>query len=126
MLEAGIWLLLLLALGQSAALWLGWRQNRDGQEQLRQLQRDLDALTRSVAHASQTDVPTSMLVSALGRMERRIGLIEQQPSSGPQLTAYELAQQLARDGADVEQMVSRCGISRDEARLIRQMHPNGH
>ncbi|MDQ6646791.1 MAG: DUF2802 domain-containing protein [Pseudomonadota bacterium] len=33
-----------------------------------------------------------------------------------------MAQQLAREGADVEQLVERCGLSRDEATLVRQLH----
>jgi hypothetical protein len=64
-----------------------------------------------------------MLVTALGRLERQMRQLEQQPA--PTHQAYELAQQLAREGADLEQLVSRCGLSRDEARLVMQMHPAG-
>jgi hypothetical protein len=84
------------------------------------LQRQVAALSHDAIHAC-TDVPTSMLVTALGRLERQVGRLEQQPP--PTRQSYELAQQLARDGADVEQLVSRCGLSRDEARLVLQMHP---
>ncbi|MGH8157220.1 MAG: DUF2802 domain-containing protein [Rhodanobacter sp.] len=117
-LEIAVGVLLLLAVLQSALLLQLWRQSR-------QLKRDIGSLTGSMSHAVQTDVPTSMLVTALGRMEQRIALIEQQPAP-TKLTSYELAQQLAREGADVEQIVARCGLSRDEARLIRQLHPAGH
>ena len=112
-LEAGVGVLLLLALAQSAVLFHGRRQ-------LRELQRQVAALTHDAMHAC-TDVPTSMLVTALGRLERQVGRLEQQPP--PVRQSYELAQQLAREGADVEQLVSRCGLSRDEARLVLQMHP---
>lgn len=112
-LEAGVGILLLLALAQSALLFHGWRQ-------LRELQRRVAELAYDPAHAC-TDVPTSMLVTALGQLQRQLGRIEQQPP--PTRQSYELAQQLAREGADVEQLVSRCGLSRDEARLVLQMHP---
>jgi len=113
-LETEIAVLLLLVLAQSAALFHLWRQSR-------QLQQRIDSLLHDAAHVFTTDVPTSMLVSALGRLERQVGLIEQQPP--PARQSYELAQQLAREGADVEQLISRCGLSRDEAKLVMQMHP---
>ena len=112
-LEAGIAALLLLALAQTVLLFHLWRQSR-------QLQQRIGALSHGAVRGL-TDVPTSMLVTALGRLERQVGLIEQQPS--PARQSYELAQQLAREGTDVEQLISRCGLSRDEAKLVLQMHP---
>ncbi|AGG90048.1 MULTISPECIES: DUF2802 domain-containing protein [Rhodanobacter] len=112
-LELGVGVLLALALVQSLLLFHGWRQ-------LRELQRRVGALSREAGYAC-TDVPTSMLVTALGRLERQLGRIEQQPP--PLRQSYELAQRLAREGADLDQLVSRCGLSRDEARLVLQMHP---
>lgn len=117
-LEITVGILLLLVLLQSAVLLQLWRQSL-------RLKQAVVNLTCSVRHAAQTDVPTSMIVSALGRMEQRMALLGQQPAA-VSLTPYELAQQLAREGADVDQMVARCGLSRDEARLIRQLHPAGH
>ncbi len=114
-LEVGVAVLLLLALAQSFALFQLWRHAR-------RLQKRVDGLWHGLAQAG-TDVPTSMLVTALGRLERQMGLIAQQ---APQVRqSYELAQQLAREGADVEQLIARCGLSRDEARLVLQMHPTG-
>lgn len=119
-LDIGMGVLLLLALAQSALLFHGWRQLRELQQQVAVLVHD--------ASLACTDVPTSMLVTALGRLERqqgrlerRLGRIEQQPP--PPRQSYELAQQLAREGADVEQLVSRCGLSRDEAKLVLAMRP---
>lgn len=107
-------ILLILALLQSALLLYAWRQ-------LRQLRQRVVVQSQEAAYA-RTDVPTSMLVTALGRLERQMGRLEQQqPAQVRQ--SYELAQQLARQGADLEQLVSRCGLSRDEARLVLQMHP---
>ena len=113
-LEIAVGVLLLILL-QSALLLRLWRQSR-------QLKHDLDSVAGSMSRAVQTDVPTSMLVTALGRMEQAIARIGQPPAP-VKLTSYELAQQLAREGADIEQMIERCGLTRDEARLIRQLHP---
>ena len=44
------------------------------------------------------------------------------PATATPRPSYELAQQLAREGADVDQLVERCGLSGDEAKLILQMH----
>ncbi len=112
-LETGVTILLLLALAQAALLFYMWRQ-------FCQLRQSIDSISHGALHAI-TDVPTSMLVAALGRLERQVGLIEQQPV--PTRQSYGLAQQLARQGADVEQLIGRCGLSRDEARLVLQMHP---
>lgn len=114
-LETGMLVLLLLTLAQSWVLLRVWRQSC-------QLQQQVAALWQGVVHAG-TDVPTSMLVAALGRVERQLGLIGQPAPQGRQ--SYELAQQLAREGVDIEQLIARCGLSRDEARLIVQMHPVG-
>lgn len=127
LLEAGVIVLILLALSQCVLLALAWRYVRELQQQSRDLRHDMAVMARQVAHASHTDVPTSMLVTALGRMERRITLFEQQPPAPSQNpTSYELAQQLAREGADVDELVARCGLTHAEAMLIRQMHSAEH
>lgn len=112
-LEIGVAVLLVLGLAQAVLLFHLWREStRLGQR--------IERLSHGALHAF-TDVPTSMLVSALGRLERQLRRLEQ--DSAPTRQSYELAQQLAREGADLEQLVSRCGLSRDEARLVMQMHP---
>ncbi|MEO8779964.1 MAG: DUF2802 domain-containing protein [Rhodanobacter sp.] len=112
-LEIGVTILLALGLAQLAMLFRLWRQSM-------QLRQRVEGLAHGAAHAF-TDVPTSMLVTALGRLERQVRLVEQKPD--PTHQDYGLAQQLARAGADLELLVSRCGLSRDEARLVMQMHP---
>ena len=112
-LEIGMAALLLVALLQSVLLALLWLQAR-------RLRAAFGALGHNAVHAC-TDVPTSMLVTALTRLEHRISMLEL-PSSAAPRPSYELAQQLAREGADVSQLVERCGLSPDEASLIVQMH----
>jgi len=125
--EIAIVALLLLAAIQCALLVLAWRHVRQLQQQLHSIRQDVTALSQQLVHIGHTDVPTSMLVTALGRMERRMGLLEQKQPVAPQSTgSYELAQQLARQGADVDELVARCGVTHAEALLIRQMHTAGH
>jgi len=109
-LELGVLTLLLLATGQTLLLLRLWRQSG-------RLHQRVDALWQNAAGTS-TDVPTSMLVTALGRLERQLGQVERRTSPG---RSWELAKQLAREGADVEQLVACCGLSRDEATLILAM-----
>ena len=112
--EILIGVLVLVVLLQALLLGLLWAQARH-------LRVALSALGETATHAC-TDVPTSMLVTALGRLEHRISLLEL-PASTLSQSSYGLAQQLARKGADADQLVAQCGLSRDEAKLIVQMHP---
>lgn len=120
-LEIALGLLLVLALAQTAGLVVLWRRDR-----LRHaaLTRVLEKLSQQMLHGC-TDVPTSMLVTALGRLERRVAAMELPPAATAR-PSYDLAQQLAREGADAQQLMERCGLSRDEANLIVQMHAASH
>ncbi|MBA2077218.1 DUF2802 domain-containing protein [Rhodanobacter sp. PCA2] len=109
-LELSVLVLLLLAVGQTALLLRLWWDSRCLRERV-------DALWHNAA-AAGTDVPTSMLVTALGRLERQLGHADR-PASPDR--SWELARQLVRAGADVDQLVTRCGLSRDEAKLILAM-----
>lgn len=115
-LETAVGGLLLLAFWQAIVLMRTVRQ-------LRHLQRNVGAWAQNMA-AAGTDVPTSMVVTALGRIEQHLRMLES-PQATPALP-YELAQQLAREGADVNTLVARCGLSRDEARLILQLYTATH
>ncbi len=117
-LEIALGVLLLIALAQCAVLVALWRQSRRQHDAMRSA---LERFALQALHGS-TDVPTSMLVTALSQLERRIAMLELPPAAAAR-PSYELAQQLAREGADASQLVERCGLSRDEANLILQMHP---
>lgn len=109
-LEWGVLAVLVLSVAQGALLLLLWLRSR-------RLQQRLDALWQSAASAG-TDVPTSMLVAAMGRMERKLSQAQQAVPVG---RSWELAQQLAREGADAEQLMARCGLSSEEAKLVLQV-----
>ena len=115
--------LIVLAVVQSLLLVvLCWRA--------RQWRKRLDLF----AVAATTDVPTSMLVITLSKIEHRLKMIESgmhastpvpfDAAPTPELNNYELARELARQGGTVELLVERCGLSRDEAELVRHLHPS--
>jgi hypothetical protein len=93
------------------------------------------------------NVPALMIVNALNKIEHRLSVLEeraQKPvvqapvrqaetlaasmpsarSASHHLSAsnYELAQHLAREGCDVEQLMERCGLSRNEAELVLRLY----
>jgi hypothetical protein len=93
------------------------------------------------------NVPGLMIVNALNKIEHRLGVLEERmqkpqvPPARPAVEApvaqaaslrsathhlsasnYELAQHLAREGCDVEQLMERCGLSRNEAELVLRLY----
>ncbi len=115
--EIALTALVLVVVAQSIALVLLWRQLRAFDVVMRNT---LASLGQQAVHAC-TDVPTSMVVTSLGQLQRRIAMLEIPTTATPR-PSYELAQELAREGADAGVLVERCGLSRDEANLILQMH----
>jgi hypothetical protein len=91
-------------------------------------------------------VPALMIVNALNKIEHRLSVLEartQKPAEAPKrpvevpvaqipsqrsaslhssASNYELAQHLAREGSNVEQLMERCGLSRNEAELVLRLY----
>ncbi len=96
----------------------------------RKLSQRLHEISEAQQHAASTDVPTSMLVTGMARVEARLQQAEharqQQPAPQPQAQsgdrAYQLAQRMARDGADAAQIADACGIALHEAELLARLH----
>ncbi|HET7592843.1 MAG TPA: DUF2802 domain-containing protein [Rhodanobacteraceae bacterium] len=93
-----------------------------------QLARRLHAIAEAQQQFASTDVPTSMLVTAMARVEARLQQIEHErqiapaPQAQPDDRAYDLAQRMARNGADAAQIAEACGINLHEAELLRRLH----
>ncbi|MBN8735191.1 MAG: DUF2802 domain-containing protein [Xanthomonadales bacterium] len=111
--------LLGLVLVQFAVILVAWRR----------LSCRLDAVDEAQQRAASTDVPTSMLVTGMARVEARLQQLErarQQPAPAPQAPsddrAYQLAQRMARDGADAARIAESCGITQHEAELLARLH----
>ncbi|TBR37219.1 MULTISPECIES: DUF2802 domain-containing protein [Dyella] len=131
-LELAVGALALVAAWQTMAIWL--------------LRKAVLKAPRVVYPAEAfTDVPTSMLVEALARIEQQL---KDAPSARhaatstshepeavrrpiaamaapPLASNYDLARELLREGARVDELVQRCGLSRGEAELLRNLHEAG-
>lgn len=112
---AGLSGLLVLQLAVSLLAW-------------RHLARKSRIVVAAWQRAAASDVPTSMLVVGMARIEARLQQMENaamQPPSAAAATdagAYQLAQRMAQNGADAAQIAESCGIARHEAQLLARLH----
>lgn len=99
----------------------------------RQILRRLREVSAAQQRAASTDVPTSMLVTGMGRIEARLQQLEnarEQAAPGPVAMpqpqpgdrTYQLAQRMARDGAAAAAIAEACGIAPHEAELLCRLH----
>lgn len=94
----------------------------------RKLSRKLRAVQEAQERLASTDVPTSMLVTGMARVEARLQHLEHEhqplptPQAQPADRAYELAQRMARNGAEAAEIAEACGINLHEAELLRRLH----
>jgi hypothetical protein len=120
-----------LAILQVVTLALLWHQGRRMERLL-------------VGKREAGSVPELLLINALNKIDHRLGILEARtqqvdaprrsveiratqmaiPVAGQHVAThnYELAQQLAREGSDLEQLMTRCGLSRNEAELVLRLH----
>lgn len=101
-----------------------------------------------VAKKDASDVPELLILNTLNNIDHRLSKLEERlrheadavvPRRSTEVPAtppaawrvthapfsgnhYELAQQLAREGADLEQLMVRCGLSRNEAELVQRLY----
>ncbi|MGH8214871.1 MAG: DUF2802 domain-containing protein [Rhodanobacteraceae bacterium] len=112
------WVILAVVLLQLVVSFVAWWQ----------LARRLRAVAEAQQQLASTDVPTSMLVTAMARIEARLQQLEHEhqvapaPQAQPDDRAYDLAQRMARNGADAAQIAEACGITQNEAELLRRLH----
>ncbi|HET7266982.1 MAG TPA: DUF2802 domain-containing protein [Rhodanobacteraceae bacterium] len=109
-----------LLLAQLAVSLLAWRH----------LARRLLDVAEAQQRAAGTEASTSVLMNAVTRIEARLQQMgnahaappapQPQPQSGDR--AYELAQRMARGGADATQIAEACGIAMHEAELLCRLH----
>ena len=127
-------MVIVLVLLQVALLMLFWQQGR-------RLRRDLMAQANAGG-----GVPVLLLTNTLNQIEHRLHALDErlrlldeqsrvvrpaptpamaQPVSRAQQPSthnYELAQQLAREGCELEVLMERCGLSRNEAELVQRLY----
>ena len=127
---AALWLVL-----QAMAIVLLWQQGQ-------RLKQSVDAKTSEAG-----GVPERLIIHALNKIEHRLALLEERgrraeahasprpvetpvmPMAAPRSASlhasaahYELAQQLAREGCELEELIARCGLSRNEAELVLRLY----
>ncbi|GAB2563695.1 DUF2802 domain-containing protein [Dyella jejuensis] len=128
---------------QAVAIVLLWQQGR-------RLKRGVRMKRGGAASGGEAGgVPELLIVNALSKIDHRLGMLEertQQRAAEPaalrrsvevpatQMTSlrsaghhssasnYELAQQLAREGSGLDQLMACCGLSRHEAELVLRLY----
>jgi hypothetical protein len=93
----------------------------------RHLARKSRVVVAAWQRAASGDVPTSMLVIGMSRIEARLQQLENAsmhtpPAQAGTAGAYQLAQRMAQNGADAAQIAEACGIARHEAQLLARLH----
>lgn len=112
-------LLLVLALLAFAIGFARWR--RAGSREMRQLFIELGESrgeTRQLADVARQLAERIEALQARLEDRRELALA----SAAPSLRGYELALQMARNGATPEEMVSASGVTRHEAALLARLH----
>lgn len=64
--------------------------------------------------------PARIMLASLGRIEQQLRMMDAPTTQ--QRMPYQQVRRLAREGADAQTLVVRCGVSPDEARLIVQLY----
>lgn len=116
---------------------VAWRQSRKLISALSEQVHPPVSQDNGTGHHQISDVPISLLVTTLGRLERRIIQIEDglkgppamPPKPAPAFTAepetdtrYERAQQLIQESQSAEQVARGSGLTLYEAELLLRIH----
>lgn len=99
----------------------------------RHLTHRLRDIAKSQQQIASTDVPTSMLVTSMARIEARLKALESARAphvpdpipvlqSQPVDRTYQLAQRMAHNGATAAEIAEACGIASREAELLCHLH----
>lgn len=114
-----------------------WRRSRQLLSVLVEQQHSPTGRVIGMTHHQVTDVPISLLVTTLGRLERRIIQIEDGLKGRPAMplapapafntqpetdTRYERAQQLIQESQSAEQVAQGSGLTLYEAELLLRIH----
>src|SRR6267142_463512 len=118
LLIAGRAVFLLLSFALAVVAFTRWR--RAAQAHAAQLQANHEVVLQRLADLEARIAATNVAVSQLGeRMERPQQLTAAPAASSP---VYQIAIRLAKGGASREELVSKCGLSSNEAELVHRLH----
>lgn len=128
LLELVLGVLILAIAGQGLLLW--------------RMRGELLRLRAACEAVAQTDVPTSMLVTLLARVEQRLAAaaasaapaaraaepvpavrapVEELSPAAGSVSSYDIARRLASEGVGARQLAEDCGLSLGEAELLRSL-----
>ncbi|ADJ27875.1 DUF2802 domain-containing protein [Nitrosococcus watsonii] len=103
-------------------LYLNFILHRTGREleeqttHLQQLQRDFEVFCTAGDELGKQVVRLELRVKKLAEWQDQINL------HTPEARAYSQAIKMVRSGADIDQLVARCGLSQNEAELVYLLH----
>jgi alkylation response protein AidB-like acyl-CoA dehydrogenase len=118
LLTAGRAALPLLACVLAAVAFVGWR--RATHVQTETVLANVNAVLEQLAEIEARVDATKLLVSELG--ERIDHPMQRPTAAAPAAPAYQIAIRLAKTGAAREELMTGCGLSLDEAELVRRLH----
>lgn len=115
-------LLLIGAVFVFALAFIRWRR-ADEQSTLR-LQQQLERAFSELRSLHETVSVMSARIEAMSeRTEVSARFVPASVAAGPR--GYDMAARLAKNGADVDELVANCGITRHEAELLVRLHRAG-
>lgn len=105
------------------AAWMNMRSQR----RVRHLQKELEQTRSDIRALTTSSVGVGGRIKKLEQHQRRLAekqeefnLLDHYSDQGSQ--PYDHAIHMARQGADVDEIVNMCGVSRNEAELIQMMN----
>ncbi|QBQ53499.1 DUF2802 domain-containing protein [Nitrosococcus wardiae] len=108
--------LIILVLYLNLTLYRANRQLEEQVQQLQQLQKDFGVLCAGSARLGNQILQLERRVKKLDERQDQIDL------HTPENCAYSQAIKMVRNGADIDQLIASCGLSRDEAGLVYLLH----
>jgi hypothetical protein len=112
---------IVLTLAMLAFAFALGRWRRTGRQDMQRLFSELDQSRTETRELSEHALQLTMQVRALqARFEDRQQLAV--ISAAPAQRGYDLALQMARNGAETDAIVSACGVTRHEAALLTRLH----
>lgn len=100
-----------------------WRRMSSQHARLQSMQNDLRALCSAAVSMGERIGNIERRQQQLSSQQQELGKRQQQlQQKVPDAQAYAQAIKLAHKGADVDDLVEACGLSRGEAELVAMMH----
>ncbi len=108
-----------------ACLWLAWQQRKLKQENLT-LMAQIESINKDLAGMCSAAVKVDARIT---RIDARMTALSEQlthyQAQEANASPYHNVIQRVRDGANTDQLIKECGLSREEAALLFKLHGAG-